>query len=97
MLYSISEYQQEFHPTKSYRTVLRMIKSKLIDENHTIIQISGVILIETCPDKKNEPYLKAIRAYNRTKGLTVDVELSVKLGIENNVDSIKMLNEILGL
>lgn len=97
MLYTINEYQKEFHPTKHLRSVQRMIKIGLIPVTHNVIKLSGIVLIDTCQQRKYEPYLKAIRAYNRIKGRKVDVELSVKLGIENNVESIKLLNEILGL
>lgn len=47
MILPLKQYAIEFHPTKSVRTVERMIKSGLIPENH--IRINGCtkpILIE---------------------------------------------------
>lgn len=97
MLYTIKEYQAAFHPTKTIRTVRRMVSSNLLPPNHYKVLISKrIVFVETTPNVKYECYLKAIKDYCKQKNLQVDLELSTQCGIKNNVDSIRMLNEILG-
>ena len=42
---TIKEYQQAYHPTKSERTVYRMIKRGLLPNNHKIVS-SGIIIYD---------------------------------------------------
>jgi len=97
MIYTIKEYGEIFHPKKSIRTVRRMVSSGLLPENHHKICVSDrLVFVETCPNCVYEPYIKAIRDYCRVRRMPVDLELSTECGIKNDVDSIRMLNEILG-
>ncbi|HAT76763.1 MAG TPA: hypothetical protein DCS19_07935 [Flavobacterium sp.] len=55
MILSIIDYQLEFHPTKSTRTVLRMVKGGLMPSNHIIIKgFNNPILIQVIEDKDIE-------------------------------------------
>jgi hypothetical protein len=38
MIYTLKQYQLKFHPTKSLRTVQRMVKSGLMPSNHIFIK-----------------------------------------------------------
>jgi len=96
MIYTVNTYQKEFHPKKSVRTVYRLIKSGLLPLGHTRIIMPKCILVETETLKNYEPYILAVRDYMNTKKIPVDFELSTKLGIMHDVDSIRLLNEILG-
>lgn len=97
MLYSVADYQKKFFPDKKIRTVYRMIKSGSLPEGHSIIFISRVLLIDTSPNMNYYPYISAVSDYCKKKKIPVDLELSTECGIRHNVDSIKLLNEILGL
>ena len=97
MIYTIKEYREIYHPKKSIRTVRRMVSSGLLPENHFKVMVSErIVFVETCPNCQYEPYIKAIRDYCRIKKLPVDLELSIECGINNNVESIRFLNEVLG-
>ena len=96
MIYTVNTYQKEFHPKKSVRTVHRLIKSGLLPSGHTRIIMPKCLLVETETCKNYEPYIKAIHDYMKAKKIPVDFELSTKLGIKYDVDSIMYLNEILG-
>ena len=78
-------------------TVYRLVKSGKIDKSHKVRLISHTYFIETNCGIDYEPYIKAIREYNKKNKSKVNLELSTSCGIQHNVEKIRLLNEILGL
>ena len=96
MIYTVSDYQKAFYPDKSVRTVHRIIKAGALPTNHTRLMLSGCVLVEVRKCFNYEPYIRAIMDYCRERKIPVDLQLSTECGIKNDVESIKLLNEILG-
>ena len=96
MIYTVSDYQKAFYPDKSVRTVHRIIKAGTLPASHNRLMLSGCVLVEVRPSFNYEPYIRAIRDYCRERKMSVDLQLSTECGIKNDVESIKLLNEILG-
>lgn len=97
MIYSLIEYKEEFYPTKSVRTIQRLIKSGKLQQGHIPIRTSNCLLVEIRKCENYEPYIRAIHDYLKVKKIPIDLELSTELGIKYDVESIRYLNEILGL
>lgn len=96
MIYTVKDYRDEFYPEKSIRTVHRIVKSGILRKGHKRIITSKCMFIETCQCYNYENYIFAIRDYCRKMKIPVNLELSTECGINNDVESIKFLNEILG-
>jgi len=95
MIYTVTTYSTTFHPSKSERTVRRMIKSKLLPENHIISNIGSHLFINVMTiTEKAEYYLEKAIEYNLNKNKCISSV--VKFCIENDL-SVKLFCKIVGV
>lgn len=95
MIYTATNYQKTFHPTKSIRTVQRMIKSGLMPSNHFLIVDCGVMLVNvmTIPEK-SEYYLEKAIEFQKRKSKTI--QDAVAFCILNSLD-LQLFVKIVGV
>ena len=72
MIYTAIQYQKVFHPTKSLRTVQRMLTPKFMPSNHRLIDDCGVKLINVMSTTdKAELYLEKAIEFQKRKSKNI--------------------------
>lgn len=98
MIYRLKQYQEKFYPEKSVRTVSRMVKSGLMQENHRRVNDNGYdILIEVVTFQElSALYLDAAIEFNSVDRSIRNHERAAKIAIKYDI-SMKQLCKIVGL
>jgi hypothetical protein len=79
--YNISQYKDKFHPTKSGRTVRRMVSSGLIPSYHLGFKNGRDWIVI------NLGYFEAYKEFQNKKHLTTDLELlATVLSVKYKID-----------
>ena len=97
MIYTVSEYRDKFHPSKSIRTVQRMLQSGLMPSNHHIKKgHDTMIFVGSEHEYKASEYFESATEYHRLKQSERDYQTATRLAIESGL-SVTKFYKMLGL